>query len=567
MFNIDRFSGRRLRLALITAGLVGGGACQDLQIDNTTAPDRDRATRNANDVQAFIGGSFFPSFWTAIHSNGTITTHFTNAASEFTMTGAGQGTLLWWEDLVEPRERHDNGAFISVGNGPHGPRLFWTNAGRSGSIAYDGLQLINEGLAIVEDGVDVTAQAEAYAKFMQGWAWGYQAILFDRIHIVPESMDLPADPDLLRELAVNTLTEYDAALEYALESLDESVAIAQANPTIVRFPSFAESPLWFQSAAAISNQQFIQMANTLAARLIVLNARSAADRANVDWQRVLAYTANGLQTSDYAVSLNSSRTSQVLARAQSNTTTGTTNARVDYRVIGPADQSEAYQSWISSPPSGRDRFVIVTPDRRVTGPTPTSDGSYIRYRADNNGFEVDRGKYLFSAYQWGRHAIRHGLTGNTTGNNSGTHPLITADENRLLRAEALLYTGDRAGAAALVNVTRTRTQRIGSVTYPGLPPVTASGVPTADGVCVPRLDSGACGDLLAAIRYERMLELMGTDNIRAYPDSRGFGTLPDGAIASWPVPGDALQLYEMEGYSYGGVGTPGTVSYGPGVDP
>src|SRR5690606_4857383 len=142
----------------------------------------------------------------------------------------------------------------------------------------------------------------------------------------------------------------------------------------------------------------------------------------------------------------------------------------------------AYQAWIGAPESQRDRFDIVTPDRRITGPTPTSDGSYTRYRADNNGFEPDRGTYFLSAYQWSRHAIENGMTGNNTGNNLGTHAMIKADENRLLRAEALLRTGDRPGAAELINVSRTREQVIGTTTYPGLPPVTAAGVPEVDGV-------------------------------------------------------------------------------------
>jgi hypothetical protein len=141
---------------------------------------------------------------------------------------------------------------------------------------------------------------------------------------------------------------------------------------------------------------------------------------------------------------------------------------------------------------------------------------------------------------------------------------MTADENNLLRAEALLRTGDAAGAAELINVTRTRTQRIGDTEYPGLPPVTAAGVPTdADGNCVPRQESGACGTLLTALRYERMLELLAIDAIRGYTDSRGWGTLPDGTILSWPIPGNALDLYGMEGYSYGGVGEPNTATFAP----
>ena len=108
----QRNVGPALWAGLVAAALLGSAACQDLSVANTTAPDRNRATRNPSDVEAFIGGAFFPSMWTALHSNGTIATAFPNIASEFTFTGLDQGTLLWWEDVMEPRQAHDNGAFI-----------------------------------------------------------------------------------------------------------------------------------------------------------------------------------------------------------------------------------------------------------------------------------------------------------------------------------------------------------------------------------------------------------------------------------------------------------------------
>lgn len=554
---------------LLGIAFLGMAACQDLQVENLVNPDRERATANPADVEAFIAGAFYPAMFQALHATGTgtaaggpIISAFPLIGSEFTATMAGFNTQLWWDDVKEPRVRHDNGAFISVGNGPHGPRAFWALSGRSGSIAYDGLRLLDEGIVIRDGDVDMTPRARAYAKFMQGWAWGYQAMIFEQANLVPETIAIPADPNALVELARNTLKPHSEVLTAALASLDEAIRVAQQHPTVVRFPSFEESALWFQSVAPISNVQFIQMANTLAARLIVLNARSPQERAALDWNRVLQYTANGL-TTDYRITLSSTRTSQLVLRSQANTSAGTTNHRVDYRVIGPADQSGRYQAWVNSPLGERDRFDIDTPDRRVTGPQPNQDGAYLRYRADNNGFEPDRGRYLFSAYQWGRHAIRHGFTGTVTGNSAGWHPMITADENRLLRAEALVRTGNRAAAADLINVSRSRSHQIGGVTHEGLPPVTAAGVPEVAGVCVPRTDSGACGDLLAAVRYERMLELLATDAVRGFADSRGWGTLPDGTILSWPIPGDALQLYEMEPYSYGGVGEPNTATYGP----
>ena len=90
-----------------------------------------------------------------------------------------------------------------------------------------------------------------------------------------------------------------------------------------------------------------------------------------------------------------------------------------------------------------------------------------------------------------------------------------------MRAEALLRTGDRAGAIALIDITRVRTQRVDTTDQPGLPALTVAGVPEVNGACVPRTDRGACGDLLTALRYERMVELAGTDMIIPRADSRG----------------------------------------------
>ncbi len=557
--------GARALVLLAAAVLVAG--CQDLAVQNLVEPDRERATANSADVEAFMGGAFHPPFFNALHRINQAVNLWPIAGAEFTATMSGGGTLLWYDDVREPRVPHDNGAVLSLGNGPHGPRNFWADVIRANSIAYDGLQIIDGGLVIREGGVDVTPRARAFAKLIQGWTWGYLGLVFDRTHVLPETIPIPSDPNGILEVTLNSLVDYDVAVEAAIGALEEAIQIAQQHPDVVRFPDFAQSGFWFGTQDPVTNAQFIQMANTLAARILVLAARTPEERAGVDWGRVLQFTANGLTSDVHRVLSTGDRNSAYISRSQINTAGGTTNFRWDYRTIGLADQSGAYQAWISSPIEARDRFDIVTPDRRITGPTPTSNGSYTRYRADNNGFENDRGRYLFSAYQWARHAIGLGLTGNATGFDQGTVVLVGADENALLRAEALLRTGDRAGAATLINVTRTRSQTIGGTTYPGLPPVTAAGVPEVDGVCVPRREDGSCGDLLTAIRYERMIELAGTDIVRGYMDSRGFGLLPDGALLHWPVPGNALDLYGLAVYSYGGVGTPWTATFAPAVLP
>jgi hypothetical protein len=452
---------------------------------------------------------------------------------------------------------------------------------RANSIGFDGLQILNDGLVICdpvsnlnpcpEGSVDMTPRARAFAKFMQGWTWGYLGMVFDNAHVVPEDTDIPtdADPSALTQIAVNTLVPSEEVIAASIGALEEAIQIAQQNPDVVDFPSEAESSFWFRAAEPVTNTQFIQMANTLAARILILSARTPAERAALDWNRILQFTQNGLTeaTGSYARALNSgqNRDSTFLLELQRNGTTTIWNTRWNYRTIGMADQSGAYQAWIAASLDQRDRFDIVTPDRRITGDTPTSNGTYTVYREDNNGFAVERGTYRFSAYQWGRKWLGDGLSGsgNTVGHNTGSGAvLIGVDENTLYRAEALLRTGNAQGAADLINITRTRVH-LGQ----SLPAVTPAGVPTVGGACVPRQDGGACGTLYDALRYERLIELAGIDPFRGYMDARGFGMLPDGSLLEWPVPGNALELYGLENYTYGGVGNPNTATYAPVSNP
>jgi len=569
MLKRDRSTGARgrgaARLGAVLLVLAGTAGCLDLDVPNLTSADRARAAGNPEDVEKFIGGAFYPTFWNALHDDQQTTVAWPIASSVFTATMATLTTNLFWEEIREPRGSHDNGVILSIGNGPQGPRDYWAWVNEAASIAYDGIRFLDGGIVITENDVDVSARARAYAKFMQGWTWGYGGMIFDQFHAVPADVELPADPQGVVDIAVEYLLDYDVVIEQAIDALEEAIALAEANPTIVQYPAFPESDFWFGAADPISNDKFKRMANTLAARLLVLSARTPQERANVDWARVLQYTANGLNAAsgDYEFQLSGPRESQFMSRMINNST-GSMNFRWDYRAIGPADQSGAYQAWIGGSTDSRDRFNIVTPDRRITGTTPTSNGSYTVYQSNDNGFTPERGKYLYSAYQWRRHQLEQGITNvNDDGDDVGEYGLITVDENNLLRAEALLRTGNAQGAADLINISRTRTQRIGNTVHPGLPPVTAAGVPNVGGVCVPRLDNGSCGGLYAALRYEIMIELAATDVVRDYAESRGWGTLPDGALVHWPVPGNALDLYGLPLYTYGGVGNPSTATYGP----
>lgn len=540
-------------LSLLGVGLMLGTAgCVDMDFENLNAPDRDRALSNPEDVESLVAATF-DVLYSGLDAT-SVRTLFPAVGTEMTTATTYYGAI---DELIEPRSSYNNAPDLPAVYAPHGPRDLWRDLLEVTSSAYDGLQLLGSGMELVDSaGNDNTPRLHAFAKFMQGWAMGYLAMVYDHPVILHEDVEVRSDAVAQ---GVELMTPYQDAIEVAIEALEEAKQIAAANT--FEFP--ARQVFWFGTENPVTNQDLIRMANTLQARLLVLNARTPAERAAVNWSKVLEYTANGV-TEDFAPVLASGlRSSSFFGTiGSSNFSVSATlqliSVRWDQRLIGHADTSGAYQAWINNPDlATRNAFLIETPDRRITGPasecgaswrsaTCAAHGSYTRF-TNSTAWPVDRGVHMHSKYHWARHSQK-GFA-----NDEGTHPMITVDENNLLRAEALLRTGDREGAAALINITRTRPQTIQDVEYPGLPPVTADGVPESTG-CVPRDDQGNCGDIMEALWYERMIELAGIDPIRGWADSRGFGLLPDNAWTQAPVPGQELELFGLPNYTYGGGG-------------
>jgi len=283
-----------------------------------------------------------------------------------------------------------------------------------------------------------------------------------------------------------------------------------------------------------NEEDVARFAHSQAARLLVYSARTPEERQNnVDWQRVLDLLDNGI-TEDVTAN------HQVGDLGNSNF-----KRRISWDVfggyrawpkfIGKADISGNYQQWLATELRDRRRFEVTTPDRRITGATPDSDGKYFRYLT-TNPFRDERGTWRQSYYQfyrWGGEWRNAELT------------IMTTDEMNLLRAEAYLRTGSPEMAADLINITR--------VGNGELPPVTAQGVPQSED-CVPRNDDGSCMDLLGALWWERMVEVTGMESTRDWADNRGFGMLEEGTFLHLPIPGRELETLDMPMYTFGGVG-------------
>lgn len=549
---------RRLMLGLMAAVTIGGTtACLDLDVVNENNPDIERALKSPGDVEQVIV-SAFRIWYNTLHGVANITLVYPVLADEVTTVGLA-ASYQWSQEPRKPLLNDQLAPTVWI------PRHPWDNFSECTANANDGLRRIKEGLKIMTvsppatEVTDNTDRAYAYAKLWQGVCLGYLAATVDQFAAATEETVIPEGFENQLQWERENIKPYPEGLAVALKSIEESIDRAEST-------TWSTADSWVPGGVH-TNAQIAQLAHTMWARVYVYSARTPAERAALDWQKVLFHTERGL-TYDWGPTLASGviTDGSFLVRLTTTSSTSSSVLRADPHLIGPADNAGRYKAWLLKTREERDTFLITTPDRRITGATPNSSGAYFRYKGNNTGLSATAlGTYNFSTYDWWRRSNYGGFTSTT-----GFYALATADENRLFRAEAMLRTGNLQEAANLINVTRTRPVKVGTNTnVANLPPVTVAGVPTVNGQCVPRkvlteaqrrtpANADLCGDLLDALMWERQIENMGQDPMRAFFDRRGFGQLQEGTLLQMPISARYLVQIGIPIYTFGGVGQPGS---------
>jgi hypothetical protein len=506
--------------------LLAAMACQDLAVTNPNEPDRERATKQPVSAESFVATSF-RTFWPVAGHDDYPSWAFSTMAREITSGFADFGQL---ETSAEPRTAWNNSPVNARNNVAEVP---WYGLYRTISSVNDALIAIDSGLVVVD--AQRTARTHAVGKFMQGVSHAYLAFYYDSAVVTDE------------KLALDTITKpqfkgYKDVAAAALTQLDDAIAVAQAGPDF----SLPGDSWFFQD---MSRAEFIRLANSYAARVLAYTPRTRAERDAVDWAKVIQRIDAGI-TTDFAPVAQPDILwddwKRLIARVRSGPPSDF--GRPSYWTLGPADSTNGFVNWAATPVASRQPFQIVTKDRRIQGPTgPSSAGTYVGYNKATI-FAVSRGTYRWSYYYFKRYG-----TGSSWQN--GPQPAMTVTEMNLLKAEALIRLNRAAEAVPLINLTR--------VANGNLPPVTVDGPPDEPG-CVPRKLDGSCGSLWDALRYEKGIELLGMDGVRAFFDARGWQTLPQDTFVQLPIPGRELGVLQRPLYSYGG---PGGESSAPAPDP
>ena len=502
------------------AVLLGTLGCQSLEVTNPNEPDRERATQQPVSAESFVASSF-RSWWPVAGHDDYPSWAFSTMANEITSGFADFGQL---ELSAEPRSAWNNSPVNARNQVSEGP---WYGLYRTISSVNDALIAIDSGLVVVD--APRTSRTRAVGKFMQGISHEYLAFYFDSAVVTDEKLALDT-------ISKPQFSAYPVVAKAAIDQLDSAIVIAN------RGPDFA-LPVDNWLFQAMTRAQFVQLANSFAAKALAQTPRTRAERNAVDWAEVIRRIDAGIKT-DFAPVAQPDILWDDWKRLVARVRTGPPSdfGRPSYWVLGPADSTQGFVNWVATPLGSRQPFQIRTKDRRIQAAGgPTVAGSYVGYNASTI-FAASRGTYRYSFYYYKRN-------GTTTTWQTGPQPALTVTEMNLLKAEALIRLNRAAEAVPLINLTR--------VANGQLPPVTVDGPPDEPG-CVPRKLNGACGSLWDALRYEKRIEGLGVDGVTAFFDARGWQTLPENTVIHLPIPGRELGVLQRDLYTYGGPGGQGS---------
>ncbi len=452
----------------------------DLDVANTENPDLDTLYFDASALESTAAG---------LYQNWYMATTSTGATGFAMNTMADVSTCSWGNYAMRDTSSE--------------PRVAFNNA-TSYSYADITEDMFNAYYSILSDANVIMAQVDAglefeepelmqaIAKFAQALTIGYNALVFDQVWLSDETGSLND----------GEAVDYATAMDFALEKLDEAIAICDSS-------SFSVPETWFPGST-MTNVELSQLMNSYGARMLTMVSRNGTEKAATDWSKVLDYTNNAI-ASDFEI-LHDDTTWYDLLKTY---LVYPGWARIDMYVINKMDPN--------------------TPDYWPTGATildpSTSDDARLESDFEylsSNSFLLERGDYHFSSYRYARYDEYISEWTITT-------PEIYKAEIDLYAAEANLQLGNVADAASIINA-GTR------VTRGGLPPIASDADEVSD-----------------AIHYERLVEMPLLSMGLTFFEMRKEDLLQEGTLLHFPVPGSALIAIPADNYTYGG--TTGEAGY------
>lgn len=508
--------------------ILAFAGCKSLDVVNPNEPDTERALSDPLALEALAGGTLRSWFNTyeGMSATGVLTTqaqNYTSSWNNFNMNfysgvdNPSAGPAGWNRNSRGWQNDPTANARTSI-------EWFWTGYYSTLSSATDVVRAIRKNNIVITNPTD-TKRAEAVALLMQGASLAGIALNYDKGFIVDENADLAnlqlQDRKKIRDAAVAKLI--DAA-------------------NVAKSTTFS-TPVGWSNGTSYSSSQIARIAYTMAAMTLAYWPRNAAENGQVAWGTVATYASQGMSTGgsfDFVFTGDGCANwcHEILYWFN-----GIDGGRVSTRVANMMDPVTQLHPW----PAGGNR-PPTSADHRLGdgsfGDESLVDGFGTYPVTGNEGtdfawsgvapFRPDRGSY----HQSNIAHTRYDLSGlqDPTGiyGGFGPAPVISAGQNDLIWAEALIRgpSPDLARAAQLINKTR--------VTRGGLSSATAA--------------EGAAS-LLNKLHYENEIEVMGLGASTFYNRRRIDGLLP-GTPREMPIPAKELGVLGIALYTFGGSAAP-----------
>lgn len=532
-------------LLFLVAGSVAFVSCADLSVQNVNEPTKEVVEGNAENQTKLLAGGFYDLSTAIVASHGV---NINMIADQNTSTN---NFRAYWDYTDEPRRRLNPAP--SSGN----PSVFTTFfGGFNSSVATANIfinNIVNEGQTITDpSGQDVTSDILAQAYFLRGLAYGYLGLMYDQGYLIDENFVIGEDEP--------SFVPYGDLIAAAKTDLDEAISLASGSGTFI----FNSMPNPVDSWDA---DEFVDITNSFLARILAGQARTVAERDNLDWDAILSYARKGIGGPEALSSLGVFKNQNI----------GSSGEFANYL----ADWSNfVVAGGFSSPGQGHgynptDVKVIHTmdPDYPVEYPPSEASGSsaslapassddprlgYYQYTTNPGFLNPSRNALLYSNYFSARH-----FAANDWWPSENFVILFTDTETQMLIAEAQLMTNDPGGAATTLNNSAAGSgvttlgfsfpaERLGYIED-----ATLSGGHTMAGTeSVPEFQ-------FALLReYSVELHLLGGTSPQWF-FMRRHDMLQIGSATMLPVPGSELEIRGIEGYTFGGpefAGEVGTAS-------
>jgi hypothetical protein len=289
------------------------------------------------------------------------------------------------------------------------------------------------------DGVTFSGEADTKKNVLKAWAYWWKGYAYARIGSMYYAgiINDKANGEMLNGTNGNYVTKeaiiaesnksFDAAIT-ALSSLSASADYTTTMQGLI--PSFNR----VGRGGVLTPAMWTRNINTMKARNILVNTR-VADMTTAQWASILTLTNSGITTSDLVFTGRSNATGDFLSP-----TAGT----VSGKTTGPTNTYKISERLIQEFKAGDLRFTNNFKQRSspYIGEPSRGNAFFTRYELINRGNAGSEGNSSVITFS------------NTNAGGYEQYLASSYEENQLMKAEALLYTGKTEDGLALIDEVR-----------------------------------------------------------------------------------------------------------------